>query len=53
MRAELGDALWYVALACDAPGLRLGDVMHENIEKLRRRYPDGFSSARSLQREAE
>lgn len=53
LRAELGDVLWYVALACDAPGLRLGDVMHENIEKLRRRYPDGFSSARSLQREAE
>ncbi|MFQ3663059.1 MAG: nucleoside triphosphate pyrophosphohydrolase family protein [Chloroflexaceae bacterium] len=53
LRAELGDVLWYVALACDALGMRLGDVMRENVEKLRRRYPHGFSSARSLQREAE
>jgi NTP pyrophosphatase (non-canonical NTP hydrolase) len=50
LRKELGDVLWYAALACDALGLRLGDVMAENIDKLRRRYPDGFSSERSLQR---
>ena len=51
LRKELGDVLWYVALACDALGLQLGDVMAENIEKLRRRYPDGFSGERSLNRE--
>ncbi len=50
LRKELGDVLWYAALACDALGLSLGDVMAENIDKLRRRYPDGFSSERSLQR---
>ncbi|MCS6881336.1 MAG: nucleoside triphosphate pyrophosphohydrolase family protein [Oscillochloridaceae bacterium] len=53
LRAELGDALWYVALARDAPDRRLGEAMRENIENLRRRYPDGFSSARSLRRKAE
>jgi NTP pyrophosphatase (non-canonical NTP hydrolase) len=47
---ELGDVLWYAALACDALGLRLGDVMAENVEKLRRRYPDGFSAERSVNR---
>lgn len=50
LRKELGDVLWYVALACDALGLRMGDVMTENIEKLRRRYPEGFSAERSLNR---
>jgi NTP pyrophosphatase (non-canonical NTP hydrolase) len=48
---ELGDVLWYAALACDALGLQLGDVMAANIEKLHRRYPDGFSGERSLHRE--
>ncbi|GAB4425524.1 MAG: nucleoside triphosphate pyrophosphohydrolase family protein [Chloroflexi bacterium OHK40] len=50
LRKELGDVLWYVALACDALGLRMGDVMDANIEKLRRRYPEGFSSERSRNR---
>jgi NTP pyrophosphatase (non-canonical NTP hydrolase) len=47
---ELGDVLWYAALACDALGLSLGEVMAENIAKLRRRYPEGFSAERSLNR---
>ena len=50
LHKELGDVLWYAALACDALGLQLGDVMAENIEKLRRRYPEGFSSERSMNR---
>lgn len=53
LRKELGDVLWYVALACDALGLQMGDVMAENIEKLRRRYPDGFSAERSINRDPE
>lgn len=47
---ELGDVLWYVALACDALGLPMGEVMAQNVQKLRRRYPDGFSSERSINR---
>lgn len=47
---ELGDILWYVALACDALELQMSDVMAENIEKLRQRYPEGFSSERSRNR---
>lgn len=47
---ELGDVLWYVALACDTLDISLGAVMAANIEKLRRRYPEGFSSERSQQR---
>lgn len=51
LRKELGDVLWYVALACDALGLEMGQVMDENIAKLRRRYPEGFSAERSLYRD--
>ncbi len=47
---EVGDILWYAALACDALDASLGAVMAANIEKLRRRYPEGFSSERSQQR---
>ncbi|MEI8164890.1 MAG: nucleoside triphosphate pyrophosphohydrolase family protein [Chloroflexales bacterium] len=50
LRNELGDVLWYAALACDALGVPLGAVMADNLAKLRRRYPEGFSTERSLNR---
>ena len=50
---ELGDVLWYVALACDTLGLQMGEVMTANLAKLSRRYPEGFSVERSLQRVTE
>lgn len=48
---ELGDVLWYVAVMADALGLELGDIATRNIEKLRKRYPDGFSNEASRNRE--
>jgi NTP pyrophosphatase (non-canonical NTP hydrolase) len=48
---ELGDVLWYVTLASNVLGIPLHEVMNKNIEKLRRRYPDGFSIEDSLNRE--
>jgi len=48
---ELGDVLWYVAEAASASGLNLGDLAHQNVEKLRRRYPEGFSEERSRNRD--
>lgn len=50
---ELGDVLWYVVLLCDTLDLTLEDVMSYNVEKRRRRYPDGFSAERSRNREHE
>ena len=47
---ELGDVLWYVAALCTRLGLDMAAVMEKNIEKLRQRYPDGFSTAGSLRR---
>jgi len=42
-KEELGDMMWYVALACNALGFSLEDVMRSNIAKLRARFPDKFT----------
>lgn len=47
---ELGDIAWYLAEASEALGISLDEVFSGNIEKLRRRYPEGFSSEKSLNR---
>lgn len=48
---ELGDVCWYLAVAADAIGITLEEIMIRNIEKLKRRYPHGFETDRSLHRE--
>ena len=50
LRHEIGDLLWFAAELCDVYQWQLGDIAHENIEKLRKRYPRGFSAARSINR---
>lgn len=49
---EVGDILWYVARICDLFNVPLSLLATENIEKLRKRYPEGkFSTERSIHRE--
>ena len=47
---ELGDVAWYLAVGAYAIGLDLESIFRMNIEKLEARYPDGFSTDRSLHR---
>ncbi len=47
---ELGDVLWYLAVMASGLGLSLDEIASENIEKLRERYPVGFSEERSRNR---
>ena len=48
---ELGDVMWYVAETARAMGLTLEEVARHNVEKLRRRYPQGVDAEKSLHRE--
>ncbi|NLD84257.1 MAG: nucleoside triphosphate pyrophosphohydrolase family protein [Clostridiales bacterium] len=47
---ELGDVAWYLAETAHAIGYSLNDIFAMNIEKLKKRYPDGFEESRSLAR---
>ena len=53
MAEEAGDVMWYLAEIADALGLTLEDIARRNIDKLRKRYPDGFDPERSINREGE
>lgn len=50
VRKEIGDVLWMLAELCDVLEMDLGQVAGENIEKLKRRYPNGFEAWRSVGR---
>ncbi len=47
---EIGDILWYCAMAARGIDVGLGEIASMNVEKLGKRYPDGFSTERSLNR---
>ena len=47
---ELGDCLWMIAEACTALNVDMESVMQMNIDKLKARFPEGFSSERSIHR---
>ena len=47
---ELGDIAWYLAEAATALDIPLEQVLRGNIEKLQKRYPEGFDTARSVNR---
>lgn len=47
---EIGDILWYCAIGARGIGVGLGEIARANVEKLRKRYPEGFSTEKSLNR---
>lgn len=50
---ELGDVAWYLSITADALGYSLQEIFRMNIEKLRKRYPNGFEEERSVNRNDE
>lgn len=47
---ELGDCLWYIGAFATVLGLDMDDIAQRNIDKLRKRYPEGFDTERSRNR---
>jgi NTP pyrophosphatase (non-canonical NTP hydrolase) len=51
---EVGDILWYAAQVAEGTGINLEEIAKRNIEKLRKRYPEGhFVRERSINRSSE
>ena len=48
---ELGDIAWYLAETAYALDVDLDAVLEKNIAKLKARYPAGFDTERSINRE--
>ena len=48
---ELGDIAWYLAETATAIGYDLDDIFQMNIEKLKKRYPQGFNVEHSINRQ--
>ena len=47
---ELGDVLWYIAALATYSGTTLDEIGEANIDKLQRRYPNGFTRKDSIGR---
>lgn len=47
---EASDCLWMIAEWCTVNRIDLDDIAVMNIEKLKKRYPDGFDIEKSLHR---
>ena len=43
IKENLGDILWYISMICNFFNWNLEDVLNENVEKLKKRYPQGFT----------
>ena len=48
---ELGDISWYLAVGAYSIGYDLEKILQMNVDKLKARYPNGFSADRSLHRD--
>jgi NTP pyrophosphatase (non-canonical NTP hydrolase) len=43
IRENLGDTIWYIAMIFNFFNWNLDEVLGENIDKLKKRYPKGFT----------
>lgn len=51
LKKEVGDLLWGIAEFCTVNGWSMEEVAKLNIDKLRKRYPNGFEKEKSLFRD--
>ncbi|OLS02409.1 nucleoside triphosphate pyrophosphohydrolase family protein [Tissierella creatinophila] len=51
LKEEIGDVMFYIANLCNLLDLDLEEIIQQNYNKLLKRYPEGFSTERSVNRE--
>ncbi len=51
LKEEMGDMLWYMAILCDVLGTSFDELTDMNIAKLRKRYPEKFTSDKAINRD--
>ena len=51
LASELGDVLWYLTVSAAAIGMSLENIAEANVAKRMHRYPNGFETERSINRE--
>jgi len=51
LQEELGDLLWYLAIALHADSIDISVILEKNIAKLQARYPDKFSTDKANERD--
>lgn len=47
---EIGDTLFYIVNLCTLFSLDIEDILQGNVDKLRKRFPNGFEVDRSINR---
>ena len=50
LKEEIGDKMWYIALACTYLDVTLEQVMQHNVDKLAVRYPEKFTEELAAKR---
>ena len=50
LKSEMGDIMWYFAMLCNFFDIKFDDILKSNIEKLQKRYPNGFEVEKSKNR---
>ncbi len=43
IKENIGDTLWYMAMICNFYNWDFQEILNENLEKLKKRYPQGFT----------
>lgn len=50
VKGELGDLMWYITNLASHLGMNMNEILQLNINKLKIRYPNGFSVEDSIDR---
>lgn len=48
VKEELGDIAWYFAALCTKLGFEMGEVLLDNTDKLKKRFPNGYEQTKTV-----